>query len=152
MDNSSDFYNLIVFFSGFFLGNKLESALKQKRKIDEWCVLFISGISVAIFAWHEQGNNLANVFLTLFVGCRFLLQEKKIYPAMAIGFMIAAVICLIYKGNPSNYVAFALVIMSLCALKYKETIDFVYNRIRFDSNDFNRISNFIYNKLIRTGK
>ena len=152
MDNSFNFHTLIVTLTMFVIDNRLESALKNNRKIDKWCVLFISGIAVAIFAWHEQGNNLANVYLTFFVGCRFLLREGNNYLATAIGCMIAAVVCLIYKGDSSNYVAFVFVIVGLCALKYKEIIDFFYSRIRLYSNDFNRISNFIYNKLIKTGK
>ena len=78
MDNSFDFYNLIVFFTGFLLGNRLESALNKKRKIDELCVLFLNSIAVAIFAKLNQWSNVTNVFLTVFVvGCPFLWREKK---------------------------------------------------------------------------
>ena len=85
------------------------------------------------------------------------MARKKIYPAIAIGSTIIGMVCMISGKGYLFYrialvflcVALVFLCVSLRALNFKEIIDFVHNIIRFDSNDFDIISNFIYNKLIK---
>ena len=106
---------------------------------------------ITLYVVFEQYNDLANVYLNiLFIGCTILWNERRWTPLIAL-FLMGLPIYLLIRGDGLIVNGINLIVLggAFSAIYFKRSIDFFYNRLRFESADFNSMSNFIYNKFIQ---